>query len=105
MKTRWFLTAILVALMVLGLTRHLDQRASPPIDNAFEQALLTFAVVRGINAVISVVQGTEVAIEPAGIGVVLTPGEVFDPINDLIERFSWIMLLASTSLGAQKVMI
>ena len=104
-KWRWFSTALLAAVLFLGLTLQIDQRAAKPVDEAFERALVTFAVVRGINAVVSVVQGTELAIEPAGIGVILTPGEVFDPVNDLIERFSWIMLAASTSLGAQKVLI
>ena len=95
----------LALLLGLSLSQALDQQASGPVDDAFERALITFAVVRGINAVVSVVQGTEVALEPAGVGVILTPGEIFDPVNDLIERFSWIMLASSTSLGAQKVLI
>ncbi len=104
-KTGCFLTVLLVAVVLLGFTQQLDQRAGKPVDDAFERALVTFAVVRSINAVVSVVQGTELAIEPAGVGVILTPGQIFDPVNDLIERFSWIMLAASTSLGAQKVLI
>lgn len=32
-------------------------------------------------------------------------GEVLDPINDLIERFSWIMLLSTVSLGIQKALL
>lgn len=102
---RWAASALLAGVLLLGLSQALDRRATTPLDAAFERALITFAVVRGINAVVSVVQGTEVAIEPGGVGVVLTPGEVFDPINDLIERFSWIMLASSTSLGAQKVLV
>lgn len=102
---RWTASVLLVLVVLLGLTRVLDRHAATPVDDAFERALVTFAVVRGINAVVSVVQGTEIAIEPAGVGVVLTPGQAFDPINDLIERFSWIMLASSTSLGAQKVLI
>ena len=73
-KTRWFLTGVLAGLIVLGSTQHLDEHASPHIDKAFEQALVTFAVVRAINAVISVIQGTELAIEPAGIGRYSHPG-------------------------------
>jgi len=34
-----------------------------------------------------------------------TPGQILDPINDLVERFSWIMLLATSSLGVQKVLL
>ena len=102
---RWTASALVVLTVVLGMTRVLDRHAATPVDDAFRRALVTFAVVRGINAVVSVVQGTEIAIEPAGVGVVLAPGQVFDPINDLVERFSWIMLASSTSLGAQKVLI
>ena len=104
-KYRWLLSILLIGIALTGLAQQLDQRAAKPVDEAFERALITFAVVRGINAIVSVVQGTELAIEPGGVGVVLTPGEIFDPVNDLIERFSWIMLLASSSLGAQKVLI
>lgn len=74
-------------------------------DQGFKRALVTFAVARSLNGVISVAQGTEVAIEPAGIGINFTPGQILDPINDLIERFSWIMLASSTSLGLQKMLL
>ena len=43
--------------------------------------------------------------QPAGVGVVFAPGEILDPINDLVERFSWIMLLASSSLGVQQLLL
>ncbi len=58
-----------------------------------------------INGVISVVQGTEVALQPAGVGVTLTPGQILDPVNDLVERFSWIMMGATISLGVQNVLL
>lgn len=102
---RWIASALLVVVLLLGVSGALDRQASTPLDEAFQRALITFAVVRGINAIVSVVQGTQVAIEPGGVGVVLAPGEVFNPINDLIERFSWIMLASSASLGAQKVLV
>jgi hypothetical protein len=102
---QWALSGLLIIVLLLGFTRTLDQLADKPLSDSFERALITFGVVRGINAIVSAIQGTEVAIEPAGVGVVLTPGQIFDPINDLIERFSWIVLLAATSLGAQKILI
>lgn len=75
------------------------------VDAAFKRALVGYAIARGLNGVISVAQGTEVAIQPAGVGLNFTPGEILDPINDLVERFSWIMMLASSSLGVQKVLL
>lgn len=102
---QFLLSAFLLTVLVLNFTGTVDRQAKTPIDNAFNRALITYGVVRGINAVVSVIQGTEVSIEPAGIGVTLTPGEVFDPVNDLIEQFAWIVLVASTSLGAQKILV
>ncbi len=59
------------------------------------------AIARGFNGIISVAQGTEVAIQPVGVGVTLTIGEILDPLNDLVERFSALALIASVSLGLQ----
>lgn len=100
-----FLSLALVGLLFLSFTNTIDRQAEEPLRTSFNRALITFGVVRSINAVISVVQGTELALEPAGVGVIFKPGEIFDPINDLIERFSWIVLAASTSLGAQRILI
>lgn len=52
------------------------------------RAAYTFALVRGLNGVIALIQGTEVVVSPAGMGLTLTVGEILDPINDLAERFS-----------------
>ena len=71
----------------------------------FRRALVTFALARTLNGLISAVQGTEIALQPAGVGVTSTPGEVLDPVNDLVERFSWIMLGATISLGVQQVLL
>lgn len=50
-------------------------------------------------------QGTEVAIEPAGIGVNFAPGQVLDPLNDLVEHFGDLMLTASIAFGVQKLLL
>lgn len=54
---------------------------------------------------ISVAQGTEVAVEPAGIGVNFAPGQVLDPLNDLVEHFGDLMLAASIAFGVQKLLL
>jgi hypothetical protein len=48
-----------------------------------------------------VLEETEVAIGFSGVGFVLALGQILDPVNDLIERFSWVVLAAGASLGAQ----
>lgn len=102
---RWLLAAGLTVLSLLAVTPFLDDRAVANYETLFQRALVTFALARSLNGVISAVQGTEVALTPAGVGVTLTPGEVLDPVNDLVERFSWIMLGATVSLGVQQVLL
>lgn len=97
----------LLALLLLGLAQQgvVDRFGMQYTESGFNRALLTFAVARSLNGVISVAQGTEVAVQPAGVGINFTPGQVLDPVNDLVERFSWVMLASTTSLGLQKVLL
>lgn len=105
MNKRLLVSVALLVTAALCATSLVDSQADGYYEQAFKRALITFALARTLNGVISVVQGTEVAVQPAGVGVTLTPGELVDPINDLVERFSWVMLAASTSLGMQKVLL
>ncbi len=102
---KWLFSSVILLLAVLSTTSVVDQRAAADYEKLFQRAFVTFALARTINGVISVVQGTEVALQPAGVGVTLTPGEILDPVNDLVERFSWIMLGATVSLGVQSVLL
>ena len=83
----------------------LDWAANQQVDAGLKRALVSFATARALNAVISVAQGTEIAFEPAGIGMVFTPGQLLDPLNDLVEQFSNLMLAASVAFGIQKVFL
>lgn len=113
MENRWFNRFIKVCVPTLligviawcALARPLDDQATEQIEAGIKRTLVTFAVARSLNAVISVAQGTEFSVAPAGVGLTFTPGQVLDPVNDLIERFSWFMLMSSVSLGAQRVLI
>jgi len=99
------LAFLLIIAITFNLTQTLDTSSKYHVDKSFNRALIAFGIAKTLNGVISVAQGTEVAIQPAGIGVNLIPGQILDPVNDLIERFSWIMLASSTSLGIQKVFL
>ena len=94
-------TLLLVAALGLSWWGALDRAAATRTHAALERALVTFALTRTLNGVISVAQGTELAFEPAGVGVVISAGQILDPLNDLVEQFSWLTLLAATSLGIQ----
>lgn len=67
--------------------------------------MTTFAVARGLNGLVSVIQGTEVNVSPAGVGATFAPGQLLDPVNDMVERFSWVMLMSSVSIGVQEAML
>lgn len=99
------LALLFIIAITFNLTQTLDISSKQTVDKAFNRALIAFGIAKTLNGVISVAQGTEVAIQPAGIGINLTPGQILDPVNDLIERFSWIMLASTTSLGIQKVFL
>lgn len=94
-----------IAAVVIALSGALDRIGEVNAEDALKRALVTFAVSRALNGAISVAQGTELAIEPAGVGVVLSLGQVLDPINDLVERFSAVMLVAASSLGLQNLLL
>jgi hypothetical protein len=105
-KLRWLLMLASIALVLLMSWTHvLDQPAAGYLDSALKRTLITFAVARALNGSISMLQDADVSVTPAGVGVTLSPGELLDPINDLIEQFSSILLLASISLGVQKILL
>ena len=99
------ISSIVILLAVVAIFGSIDKKSEEYTGEAFKRALITFGIARGLNGVISVAQGTEVALHPAGFGVNFTPGQILDPINDLVEQFSWIMLASSASLGIQKVLL
>lgn len=101
------LCLVLAAVCLLGLSiaAPVDRLSDRYTDQALSNAAVTFAVARVMNGVISVIQGTRLSATPAGVGVNLAVGEILDPLNDLLEQFSWIMLAATTSLGIQKILL
>jgi len=99
------LAGLLFLVVAVSSVTTVDRFAEQKYEALFQRAFVTFALARTLNGLISAVQGTELALQPAGVGVTLTPGEILDPVNDLVERFSWIMLGATISLGIQQVLL
>lgn len=60
-----------------------------------------YGTSRGINALVSVLQGTTIDFPMVNIAL----GEVLDPVNDLIERFSGVVTLALGALILQKILL
>jgi hypothetical protein len=78
-----------------------DDHAEAYLDEALLAGGAVYATARSINALVSVIQGTEV--NPPFLTV--SVGEALDPLNDLIERFSAVLLMALGSLAAQKILL
>ncbi len=102
-QRRWSYVILLMLFIIACLP--LTELASPQLNEMLKVTLTVYALARGLNALISVVQGTELAIEPMGVGLTLTPGQILDPLNDLIEQVSLILLMASASIGIQKILL
>ena len=99
------LAIALASIILCSFSKFLDIRATPLVEAGLKRAMITFATARSLNAVISAAQGTEVAINPMGVGVTLTPGQLLEPVNDLVEKFASLMMAACVALGIQKMLI
>jgi len=99
------ISCFLVLLVYISYTKLLDSIAEEYTEAGIERSLITFAISRSLNGVISVAQGTEVALSPAGVGLTFAPGQILDPVNDLIERFSWVVMVSGASLGIQRLFL
>ena len=76
-------------------------------DTYFREAItkagVAYATCRVINASVSIVKDSTLQLEPAGIGISLAVGQTLDPIDDMTERLSDVLVTAITSLGVQKL--
>jgi|GEM_PF-3452098 len=75
-----------------------DEKTEEHLDELLVNAGTAYAVSRGLNAVISVIQDSDINVVIGNLAL----GEALDPVNDIVERFSNVMLLSITSLGIQK---
>ena len=99
---------VFLALAVLAgcwLAPAVDRTASEQVSTGLKRALTVFAAARALGAVISVAQGTQVAITPGGLGVSTAPGQALQPLNELVDQFAAVMLAASVSLGMQLLLL
>lgn len=92
--------AVVILSTLFSWSSLLDHPAENYINESIKNAGLIYASSRAINAAVSVAQSANL-----GVGVSVSIGELLDPINDLIERFSAAMEISITSLAMQKVLL
>jgi hypothetical protein len=103
-RMRALLAILIVVLVGLSSTRVLDDYVDDYTNDALKAAALTYATARGLNALVSMLQSSEIEVGVVVSGSI-TVGELLDPLNDMIERFSTIMTWVLASLAAQKVLL
>ena len=81
----------------------LDATTDVYFDEAITKAGVAYATCRVVNASVSIVKDSSLQLEPAGVGVSLAVGQALDPIDDMTERLSDVLVMAITSLGVQKL--
>ena len=95
------LVVFAIALIVLSFHGALDYCAKEQVDKTTKESIGIYALSRGINAGISVLQSSQV-----GIGIAsIQAGELLDPINDAVERLSSAMVWAIGSLFLQQIVL
>ena len=76
-------------------------------DNYFREAIskggVSYAACRVINASVSIIKESNLHMQPAGVGLSLAVGQALDPVDDMTERLSGILVTAIISLGVQKL--
>jgi len=82
-------------------TGGMEQQSITYLDDTMHKAGAAFLIARALNATLSVMQSFTIT---PFIGE-LSLGEVLDPVNDLVERFSWIMLLVTVAIGVQQLLM
>lgn len=106
LAVRKFAVALGFMLMAVAMSwlGALDRTSSKYVDDALVQAFSAYTVARGVNAVVSVLQSVSVG-GSLGASFAVSPGEVLDPINDLVERYAAVMEFSIASLLTQKILI
>jgi hypothetical protein len=81
----------------------LDDRADLYFNETISKAGVSYAACRLINGGVSVIKESNVSVEPMGVGVSLAIGQILDPIDDMTERLSDVLVTAMAALGTQKL--
>lgn len=100
-------TLLFLAVIAIALSWYTPatDRARVEVQAGLERSLTVFAAARTLGAVVSVAQGTLVDLQPGGVGVSLAPGQALQPLDQLIDQFSSVMLAASVSFGIQLLLL
>jgi len=95
----WLLAGI--GLLALAWEGSVDTISQGYVGDSLLDAGIIYGTARGINALVSALQGTELDMWLVTFSI----GELLDPVNDVIERFSAVMTLAIASMVIQQLLL
>lgn len=100
-----FISPIKERLYQFSQYEKLDRLTEGYLNDTLKKTSISFVASRGVNSLVSVAQSIETGgslkLFGSGGSVNISFGQVLDPLNDMVERFSWLMLLSSISIGIQ----
>lgn len=97
------LTSVLI-LVVMSWVGALDKLSEDYVNESLTKATFAFGTARAINGAVSIAQSTTISVG-VGAAAAVAPGEILDPVNDLVEDYSSVMKLAIISLVIQKTLL
>lgn len=101
-NNKWFKSVLILVIFAIAMSQLLEKTLVWNYqEDSITGAFTIYGIARALNAAISMLQGTDISVVVVSVSI----GELLDPVNDLIERFSWIVMMAIASLGIQKVLL
>ncbi|UDQ98749.1 hypothetical protein AAEX28_01360 [Lentisphaerota bacterium WC36G] len=105
-KLVWTLLLIIFSalLFLIGNIKvpYIDASSNKYFSSSIKKATASYAVCKMTNASVSVLKESYISVH-LGIGGNVALGEILDPIDDITERASNLMITAIASLGIQKI--
>lgn len=107
------MTVLIICILVPDLNRNtvshpavtrMDNAGKTYLESAFKRATVAYGLSRATNAIVSMLEEIDLGWD-LGVEATLNPFEFLDPLNDLVERASWVLLLSMISTGIQLFLI
>ncbi len=97
---------VLCAISVILVSWHpwLNEYSRALLDDSMASSVAIFASAKLLNGAISLIQSLDLSVQFVG-GIAVRPGELLDPLNDIVETFSWVALAALSSIGMQQLLL
>ena len=96
--------ASILALAPVSPLRPLDRASEAWLERSSSSAVAAYATVRVLNASVSVLKESSLELEPAGVGVSLAVGQLLDPLDDMTERLSDVIVVAIVTLAGERIL-